>query len=133
MDKCEQKLRLLPDIEMYGGSTAPWEISLMNDSGRQYYASEMSGLNAVLTISPYTVTLGAASGSSNIPPLVTINATISADVDNHAIATFEFSKSDTINLRGKFIYQLEFINDSDVRIGQGYLYIRQNINRSSGD
>lgn len=116
---------VLPDVEMYGGDTQPWEIALMHDNGTPYVLSETSGFTATLTISPFTVSVY----SATISPVVTKDGRIGVDDDGYAVVLFEPTSSDTISMRGKFIYQVAISgNDGRLRVGQGKLVIKPNNN-----
>lgn len=119
MSKIDVQMTILPDIEMYGGDTTPWYIQLMHGSGIGFTYSEAAGYSSRLTITPFAYL---ASGYA-----VQKTGTISSYNGNGAAAVFSFTENDTKALSGKFIYQVEFINGSNKRIGQGTLFIRKNI------
>ena len=116
---------VLPNIEMYGGDTTPWQYDLYHNDGRRYTRSEATGYTAKLYIIPYAYKAGFAMTGS---PVLTKTATIS-EKDGGAAATFEFGPSETLTMAGKYIYQVEFTGGSERRVGQGDLYIHPNIHQ----
>lgn len=117
MSKIDLQMTILPDIEMYGGDTTPWYIQLVHGSGIGFTYSEASGYTSRLTITPYI-------GGGYV---VQKTGTISSYGSGGAAAVFTFAENDTKSLFGKYIYQVEFINGSEKRIGQGTLVIRRNV------
>ena len=116
---------VLPDIEMYGGDTQPWEISIKHENGVSYTQEELIGYAGLLTVTPFSVNTMSAS----VSPVLTKSGRIGASDDGSATIMFEFNSADTLYLRGKFIYQIAFSYDSTkLRVGQGKLTIRPNNN-----
>lgn len=127
MRKIDFPITILPDIEMYGGDTEPWDVQMVHEDGRNYTMAEVNGYGAVLTIMPFMFSAGLGiTAASNI---LKKNGTIETYGTNDAMAVFKFTASDTSGLSGKYTYQIEFTYGSDKRIGQGNLYIRNNVNR----
>lgn len=124
MAKYDYAVVALPDIEMYGGDTTPWVVRLMT-SASQHYTGDPTNVSCVLTITvpKLTTTLGHTPSASS--PVITKNGTVASDTEG-VYATFEFARSETIGLRGKFIYQIEVTIGNQVRVQQGSLYVRQN-------
>lgn len=120
MSKIDLQMTILPDIEMYGGDTTPWYIQLVHGSGIGFTYSEASGYTSRLTIAPYVSVTGGGYA-------VQKTGTISSYGDGSAAAVFSFVENDTKTLFGKYIYQVEFTNGTEKRIGQGTLTIRRNI------
>lgn len=129
MNKCGYFASRLPDIEIYGGETTPWEIVMMTDEGKPYTLTSTSGYACVLTITPFKVTTGIGDAAVIINPLLTKNGTINKSPTNAITALFTFSQNDTIGLRGKYIYQVEVSHGTDKVLCQGHLLIKQNIHR----
>lgn len=127
MHKHDVPITILPDIEMYGGDTEPWNVQMIHDDGRCYLMTEVTGYSAVLTIMPFIYSAGL--GVSGASVTLTKNATIERYGTNEAMVVFSFAAADTLNLSGKYTYQIEFTYSGNKRIGQGNLYIRNNINR----
>lgn len=119
----------LPDITMYAGDTTPWSIVLMKQNGNPYPYAALTGCTAILTFMPYAVTNGIGSNVNVVPPVLTIQGTITNDPEGTGTALFVFTPEDTGTLRGKYIYQVEVHNEDDRRICQGFVTIKQNINR----
>lgn len=129
MKKNEFPARVLPDIEMYGGDTSPWEVALVREDNSSLSTGIASECTCTLTFSPFKITTGLGGRASTVKPLLTKEGTVGEGSDGGAVATFTFDKQDTIGLRGKFLYQIEVVHDSDLRIAQGHVYIKQNTNR----
>lgn len=125
MENCFLPAMVLPDIEMYGGDTQPWEISIIHENGVLYTVTEATGYSSEMTITPFSV----SAYNASVSPVLTKSGRISVGSDDNAIFMFEFDKSDTIHLRGKYIYQIAFSNeDTKLRVGQGKLIIKPNNN-----
>ena len=126
MSKFEYPAGVLPDMELYGGDTTAWKILLCHLNGKPYETSEITGYSCVLTITPFV--MGKA---SDVEPVLTKTATVIQNAER-ATALFEFQVSDTINLSGKYVYQIELNDGTHARVGQGYLFFRRNNNVSRG-
>ena len=122
-------LDVLPEIEMYGGDTSDWEISLFKNGNEPITYQFAKECTVVLTIVPLTVTSGLGNNSTAVTPLLTKSATIAQLPDGSPSVVFSFNATDTKNLRGKFIYQIEVQQSTNLRLCQGRIYIKQNINR----
>ena len=118
-------IQALHDIEMYGGDTTPWRMYLKHDGGTYYTLAEADGYAATLTILPYYMKTGVG---VNGVPVLTKTATLK-EIDSKAVAEFAMTENDTKTLAGKYIYQVEFAYGSDIRIGQGNLYVHANIDQ----
>ena len=120
----------LPYIEMYGGETLKWEVDIVNDDGTFFTNEEILGCDAVLTLTPFKTTSGI--GTNAILPPVSLKKTafIKNNSDGNPTVTFSFYEEDTITLRGKYTYQIDVRIQSNLRISQGCIYIKQNNNRS---
>ena len=114
---------MLPDVEIIGGDTTPWKITLNKNNGDSYDADEVSGFRGILTITPFSMAQGLAT-----EPIVIKQAIVGMSDDNEAVAMFSFSSSDTLELNGKYVYQIELNDGVQSRLGQGYLYVRRNNN-----
>ena len=122
----EQNIQTLPDIEMYGGDTAPWQFYLAHDNGTYYDIGTVSGYSASLNIIAYYMSTGVNMTGT---PVLTKTGTIKT-VDGIAAAEFTLSDSDTISMAGKYIYQVEVTYGSEKRVAQGNLYIHANITQA---
>lgn len=127
MRQNDYPITVLPDIEMYGGENEPWQVQILHDNGTKYLISEVTGYSAILSIIPFEYSAGL--GVVGATPVLTINATFREYETDKAMAVFSFTIADTLNLSGKYVYQIELASNSNKRIGQGYLFIRNNINR----
>lgn len=119
----------LPDIEMYGGDTLPWEVTLIRNDGSKFSVDTASECIATLTFTPLKATTGLGNNATSLPPVLTKIGEVEPTLDGSSIVVFTFSENDTKGLRGKFLYQIEVKHDEDLRLCQGYIYIKQNINR----
>lgn len=120
-------IQVLPEIQMYGGDTTSWRFYMQHTTHSYYTLDETVGYSATAYIIPYFMQTGVG---VNGTPVLTKTATLK-EFDGSAAAVFEFTTADTINLGGKYIYQIEFVFGTEKRIGQGNLYIHPNINRAS--
>lgn len=120
----------LPDFTMYGGDTTPWSILLLKQSGHSYPYTSLMGSTAKLTLIPYTVSRGLGAQAEGISPVLTLTGTVTSSPDGTGTVLFTPSKSDTIGLRGKYTYQVEIVKDNELRVEQGTVTIKQNINRA---
>ena len=135
--KVKFELNVLPSIEMYGGDTTPWEITLVRKDGSKvsYYGTGES-CKATIKLAPLN-NINMFGHSPVLTPVLTKAAAISMIEENGGtLATFSFKTEDTINLWGKYIYQLDVgwpdEGGSGSRIYQGTLTIIQNVDRSTG-
>lgn len=129
MYKNEFPAFILPDIEIYGGDTVPWEVTLIRDDGSKYSMETASECICTLSFSPFKTTTGLGGRASTVTPVLTKSGVIKEALDGSATVVFDFAVSDTIDLRGKFLYQIEVSHDTDLRVAQGHVYIKQNTNR----
>lgn len=136
MDRVKFELQVLPAIEMYGGDTTPWEITLVRKDGSKV-AYDGTGEDCAVTIqfAPLN-TAGKFGHAPTITPVLSKAATLSRiEANGGTLATFTFTRDDTINLWGKFIYQIDVNwpdpNTQGLRVLQGTVTIMQNVNRTS--
>ena len=130
MRRNDYPITILPDIEMYGGDTEPWNVLLIHEDGRSYLYSEAVDYLPTLTITEYMYSagLGIPDGTYVVQKTGTIQLYNAED----AAASFSFVENDTKNLSGRFTYQIEISHGDAKRIGQGSLFIKNNINRQRG-
>ena len=122
------KVYSLPDIDMYGGDTTPWEVYLVYEDGTNFPIDENTTYTCTLTLSPFGVKSTVTNTGSVVQNILTRVGTVHSDATiGSTLIRFEFRKEDTINLRGKFLYQIDVCFGNDVRICQGVLNIRQNV------
>lgn len=117
----------LPDIEIYGGDTTPWEVEVVCDDSSEFQADALSEYSAILTFSKIGTSSGLSTNAVGAPVLLIKNGVFSK-TDAGTFIKFSFYKDDTKHLRGKFVYQIEIKHNNDLRLCQGHVYIRQNIN-----
>lgn len=120
----------LPDITIYGGDTTPWSIVIVKQSGIPYPYDMLSGSTARLTLTPYALSIGLGADAEAIAPVLTKTGTVTRDPRGAGTVLFTMAKGDTLNLRGKYIYQIEIAKGDELRVLQGVATIRQNINRT---
>ena len=127
MRRNDYPIIVLPDIEMYGGDTEPWKVLIAHEDGRSYLYSEASGYSGTLTIMQYmySVGLGVNGGTYILQKSGSLQLYDAED----ASIVFSFAVNDTKNLAGRYTYQIEISHGTDKRIGQGSLFIKNNINR----
>ena len=119
----------LPDIEIYGGDTTPWEVVLMRDSNMTFEYENGAQCSVVLTVTQSKTSTGQSAGAVLLSPLLTKNGAIQSTAAGGSVAIFSFTDTDTKPLRGKYTYQIEVRFENELRIGQGSLYVKQNMNR----
>lgn len=129
MSKYDTCVAPLPDVEIIGGDTTPWEIVITDADGSAYSGDDLSSATCVLSIAPFKVTTSIGYDAPAVTPTVLISGTVTVD-DSGPYMTFTPTREQTLNLRGKFLYQITLKNGSDYRHGQGYLMIRQNADRT---
>lgn len=123
------KIHPLPDIEMYGGDTTPWDVSMVYEDGTSFAMIANANCSCTLTLSPFGIKTLAPSTHNVTSIIWSHQGVINNDVANQKFTVrFDFNPEDTINLRGKFLYQVDMRFGDEVRIGQGVLNIRQNLN-----
>lgn len=98
---------------------------MTHENGVPYTVGEMTGYEARLTVTPFSV----SNYSATVKPVLNKNGRLSSKADGSAVIMFEFNSSDTIYMRGKYIYQIAFsYGDTKLRVGQGKLIVRPNNN-----
>lgn len=124
--ECIKAIRL-PDVEMYGGDCTPWEISLVRENGTQFIIQQGIECTAIFTVIPVSAA-GFGDTLSEQEPVLSKTGIFSETSSGGVAVQFSFAEEDTKELWGKFLYQIEIRHGNDVRIGQGDLYIKANIN-----
>lgn len=123
------EIESLPDIEMYGGDTLPWEVTMIRDDGSKYSVDTASECSSTLTFTPLKATTGLGGNANAVAPILKKAGEVIATPDGYSTILFSFNQSDTKSLRGKFLYQIEIRYRDELRLCQGHIYIKQNINR----
>ena len=113
----------LPQISFVAGQSKTLAFNLWTISKHRYNASDCTGNFAIVNYSDKTST-----------PLVSKSMTfeVGEDEDIYSVATVELESSDTLDLYGKYIYQLTIKDiDGNAEIpNQGIFLITNNINKS---
>lgn len=131
MEYCGLAIHRLPDIAMYGGDTTPWVVTLTNEDGSSFTDAGESTYECILSISPFSQMYGAGNYASFGLPTLTKSASVTKSGGAY-IATFAFIMEDTIQLRGKYTYQIEVRSGIGNKVSQGSLTILENKNRKVG-
>lgn len=131
MEYCGLAIHRLPDIAMYGGDTTPWVVTLVNEDGTNFSEAGESSYECILSITPFAHMYGSGNYASSAAPMLTKTAAVS-QAGNAYIATFAFITEDTIQLRGKYTYQIEVRSGIGNKVSQGNLTILENKNRKVG-
>lgn len=112
----------LPQCHMTAGATKEFYIPVFNPSGKQI---DVSGMTARLSISDYV--------NQNCKPLVVKECEVSTQ-DDILLAVFRvrLDSQDTVNLYGKFIYQVTAKSaDGDIGPMRGILTISPNYDKEA--
>ena len=129
MSKIDFRRTILPDIEMYGGSTDVWEIPLyISDNTRMTY-KDAEKCTFTLVIKDYGY-VHRSNGTTYFS--LTMPGQLVRDVDDvSAILRFQFSKADTLSRYGKFTYEViaEGAMGMFRNAAQGNLYITKSIDQ----
>lgn len=107
----------LPEITVYAGDNTPWEIEVTNADGSLTQQSINCELNVVSLID---------ADDEDTTTVLTKTITLTLDTDGVLKGMFEFSSSDTLNLYGKYVYQIDVLGTGNSRISQGFLTIIKN-------
>lgn len=128
MAKIDNRVMILPDVEMYGGNTDTWEVALINSYGRPYKYSEIQDINytAKLVVAKYGISgLTGSYGETEF----TIDGELRAGDDGvSAVMVFHFEHNYTAELSGKYVYQVTiYKNTTTYASAQGTLMIRHRL------
>lgn len=129
MSKIDFRRTILPDIEMYGGSTDMWEIPLYkNDNTRMLY-DDAEKCTFTLVIKDYGY-VHRTNGSTYFS-LTKPGQIIHDDDESLAVLLFQFAKADTFSRYGKFTYEViaEGAGGAFRNSAQGNLYITKSIDQ----
>jgi len=131
MNSCIYKAQRFPDIEMYGGDTTPWEVTFVDEKGKNFVLPFSQIHTCTLSIMPFAISSGIGNKAiATEPTLQKLGSIVTSESAGTTTAIFTFSSDDTKSLRGKYIYQIELVYGSDCISCQGNLLIKQNINRA---
>lgn len=115
------KTDVLPDWEFVGGVTQEYDFTLRAESG---YFYDIPGATASLAVAPFVNPRDAV--------LVKAGSIIPNSAGANCIVHFLLDKNDTLNLHGKFIYQISIKNVDGTMAPpmRGRMYIIENIDKS---
>lgn len=113
----------LPDVEIYGGDTTPWVIKLTDGDGKGYLEDDFQDYTFTLTAVPHERNIRTV----DIPPAMTVVGELQIATDNTVVVLFMPPAGKTALMKGKYIYQIQASNGTDIHIMQGKLTVRQNI------
>lgn len=125
---------------MYGGDTTPWEITLLRDNGSKLAYDTGKNCTVKLTFAPVSAVTQFGFMAAASTPVLSKTIAPREGVDGGTVALVEFSEADTIELRGKFVYQLDILREvgpnedatDNRRVCQGWVLIMQNIDGDRG-
>lgn len=106
---------LLPTIEMIAGDTCPFVFRMEDIS---HATIDLVNCSACFSISPYV--------NETDTPVFTATAT---GISNGELI-FDVPPSATVDLRGKYVYQLYISNERESEIYEGHLIIHANRNKA---
>ena len=113
----------LPQITLVGGQSEQIRWRIFDLNGDPYDATGISGRFAIVDYSNQDVAT----------PLLTLNITFVTDSETgvNNVAQITLSSADTLNLYGKYIYQITLKSSfGDVQIpNQGIMFIAHNIDK----
>ena len=111
----------LPAIDFVGGEQQDYKFYIYD---RNQEAFDLTGYTAEFAVQSYT--------NKNGTTLIRKSMTIATSYGMPVLLTVSLTKSDTVNLYGKYIYQIT-IKDSEGKPlipSQGTMYITNNIDRA---
>jgi hypothetical protein len=123
--------RMLSEVSICGGDTTPWAVTILKENGDAYPYAALDAATASLALTPYAISTGLGNNADVVDPVLVKDGTISSSDEGGGIVEFELSSTDTMNLRGKYIYQITISKDGDSRVYQGIVTVKQNINRTT--
>lgn len=129
MPKIDERIEILPDIEMYGGNSDTWVVQLFDPSHKRYTYDELESKNCSFTLIIKDSGFARKDNGAAVFSL-TKSGTLELDTDGvSASAVFGLESSDTLAVNGKFTYQIEMVCNGVNQAAQGTLIIRRNINQ----
>ena len=131
MRECSLIAEPLGNIVTYGGDTQPWEISFTHSDGSPYVMDELGDASCTLEYLPFCQSVYLEDADIDTP-ILTKEGYITNDANGHVVAQFSFLPSDTMYLRGKYIYQISISRgDIVLRVRQGRITYLPNVNRGA--
>ncbi len=117
----------LPDVEFVGGETNEFLFPVYKDENKSV-PLDLSGCTASFDV----INIINKSGTPIVSKaMLTKQADPSDDASPYNILTVILSSSDTVNLCGKYVYQITIVdNKGNTALKQGLLQIHGNINRN---
>ena len=109
----------LPTVEIIAGDTCPFIFDLRDITHSDIFTHSCT---AYLSIAPYVNDGGDA---------VVTKELLSQTLTHEDDLIFELEPSETIGLRGKYVYQLLLRNDKRTEIFEGHLIVYANRNKTS--
>ncbi len=109
----------LPTIEIIAGDTCPFIFDLRDINHSDIFTYNCT---AYLAVAPYV--------NDDREPVVSKSIT-SQKLTNEDDLTFILEPSETIHLRGKYVYQLLLRNDQRTEIFEGHLIVYANRNKTA--
>lgn len=128
MDVCNCA-QTLPDVQIYGGDTEPWQLILCHDNGAPYKEAELT--NCLISLDVLALTNRVYSDSRDTDRIaLSKSGRLMAMADGSMTAIFDLIEDDTINMRGSYIYQVTMtISGVSHRVCQGRLTVIPNVKR----
>lgn len=111
----------LPELDFVGGATNDFQFRVYRDEGKTE-AADLDGCTANFSL----VNIINKSGT----PALSKSMTVAQD-EKTSMLTVTLTAADTVNLNGKFVYQITIIDSRGFSIipDQGIMHIHSNINR----
>lgn len=117
---------VLPDIEMYAGDTDIWEFQINDEHMRPLSYDDVKYFEFKLVIKDF----GYAHRPSGMYFTITKTGECAEEEGTgFGLARFTFSKNDTLDRYGKYLYRMEVTGNGLITSAQGNLYITRNIDQ----
>lgn len=120
----------LPDLTVYGGSSEVISVLPKKPDGQYMTVEEADACSTKLTLARLSVLSGLGNNGTPVPPVLSKTGSVEVDDDGYPNFVFQMVSSDTLKLRGKYIYQIEIKSAASggttPQIFQGTMYIRYN-------
>ena len=111
----------LPEVDFVGGSTNKFLFHVYRDD-KKTEAADLEGSTANFSLVNFI--------NKNGTPIISKSMTLAQD-DDACILSVTLTSEDTVNLSGKYVYQITIVDSGGRAIipNQGVMYIHSNINR----